>query len=166
MCATLPGHLCAEGHGFGRLCLTLTLIPTLTLSLSQFFVLMDTRPGAPTTLGRLLDDYYSIRPFGGMVVPWVPFGSSGHVTRPKVRRRRTPVECTHRTWCSAGLGMQATLGAFSLEAQMQRRLASGRRPVMRVQLARSVSSRLAGGVAFGRCHGGGSGVQGADNASC
>ncbi len=59
----------------------------MILTLSQFFVLMDTRPGAAKTLGRLLDDYYSIRPFGGMVVPWVPFGSSGHVTRPKVRRR-------------------------------------------------------------------------------
>ena len=94
MCATPPGRPSAEGHGLGHLCLT--LISTSTLTLPQFFVLMDTRPGAPKTLGRLLDDYYSIRPFGGMVVPWVPFGSSGHVTRPKVRRRHTPVKRARR----------------------------------------------------------------------
>ena len=56
---------------------------------AQYFVLMDKRPGAYTTLGPLLDEYYSIQPFGGLVVAWVPFGSSGHIARPRVRRRHT-----------------------------------------------------------------------------
>ena len=46
---------------------------------------MDKRPGAPATLGQLMDKLYDIRPFGGLVIPWVPFGSSGHVKRPSVR---------------------------------------------------------------------------------
>jgi len=52
---------------------------------SQYFVLMDKRPSAAATLGAQLEEYHSIRPFGGLVVPWVPFGSSGHIMRPKVR---------------------------------------------------------------------------------
>jgi len=49
----------------------------------QFFVLMDKRPGAPETLPALMDSYDVIRPFGAFVVPWVLFGSSGHITRPQ-----------------------------------------------------------------------------------
>ena len=52
---------------------------------AQYFVLMDKRPGAPTTLGELMGKLYDIRPFGGLAVPWVMFASSGHETRPKVR---------------------------------------------------------------------------------
>ena len=52
---------------------------------AQYFVLMEKRPGAPTTLGQLLDNNYDIRPFGGLVLAWVPFGSSGHIHRLKVR---------------------------------------------------------------------------------
>ena len=52
---------------------------------AQYLVLMDKRPGAPKTLGELLGNLYDIRPFGGLAVSWVLFGSSGHKTRPKVR---------------------------------------------------------------------------------
>ena len=52
---------------------------------AQYLVLMDKRPDAVKTLPALMDEYYRIRPFGGMIVPWVIFGSSGHVTRPKAR---------------------------------------------------------------------------------
>ena len=55
----------------------------------QFFVLTDRRPGAPATLPELLDRYADIRPFGGFVVAWVMFGSSGHIARPHVRRGST-----------------------------------------------------------------------------
>ena len=50
----------------------------------QFFVLTDKRLGAPETLPELMDSYDAIRPFGGLVVPWIVFGSSGHVMRPEV----------------------------------------------------------------------------------
>ena len=70
---------------------------------SQYFVLMDKRPGAASTLGAQLGEYYSIRPFGGLVVPWVPFGSSGHIMRPKVRHMpdqpRSRVRVGAATWC-------------------------------------------------------------------
>ena len=51
----------------------------------QFFVLTDKRPGAPRSLPAVLDRYNDIRPFGGLVVAWIMFGSSGHLRRPKVR---------------------------------------------------------------------------------
>ncbi len=82
---------------------------------SQYFVLMDKRPNAAATLGAQLGEYHSIRPFGGLVVPWVPFGSSGHIMRPKVRRlpgqpRSSRVNTA--TWChSSGTHLPARAGS-------------------------------------------------------
>ncbi len=48
---------------------------------AQFFSLPVRRPGAPQTLPELLNAYAFVRPFGGLVVPWIMFGPSGHTSR-------------------------------------------------------------------------------------
>ena len=54
-------------------------------SCAQFLVITDDRPDAPTTLPAFMARYEAIRPFGGLVVTEVVFGSSGHIKRPEVR---------------------------------------------------------------------------------